>query len=106
MLFFFDQDFFEEGARGVVTEFARVLEGGIQVRDSGEFEGHVILDLRLDVGTDFDGADVGHVGRAIEEENAGHELFRVDHLFDGLLTVMLSEALVAPVLVHFGVQKV
>jgi hypothetical protein len=30
----------------------------------------------------------------------------VDYLFDGLLTVMLSEALVAPVLVHFGVQKV
>jgi hypothetical protein len=56
--------------------------------------------------TRFDFRKRLHVGRALEEENAFNQLFRVFHLFDGALLREAAQCFIAPVIAHLGVQDV
>src|SRR5260370_25876643 len=106
VILFVGEDFFEERAGGVVAGFCGELDGAVQLLNRGELERHVVLQLRLDVLADFDGADVGHVGSSFQEQNARHELLGVFHFVDRLLAIGVAQAEIAPVLAHLGMQKI
>ena len=71
-----------------------------------QLQREVVFELRLDVRPNLDGSDVGHVRRAIQKQDAVHQLFGVGHLGNGFLAVVFRQAQVAPVLAHFRVEKV
>ncbi len=68
--------------------------------------GEIAFKLRLDVVANIDLPDVGHVRSSVEEENPVHQLFRVNHFFDGFFAVMGPEPEIAPVIAHFAVEEI
>jgi hypothetical protein len=47
-----------------------------------------------------------HIRGSVEEQNSVHQLFRMNHFFDGLFAVESSEPEVAPALTHLRMEEV
>ena len=106
VLFFVDKYFLEQLPRGKVADFGGVLNGRGQAGHGVQLERQIAFQLGLHVGADLDGADVGHIRRAIEKQDAVHQFFGVGHLGNGFLAVEVGQPQIAPILAHLGVQKV
>jgi hypothetical protein len=106
MLFLVAEDFLKQRAAGVVADFGGDLDGIIQVLDRVYLEREIAFKLRLDVVADINLPDIGHIGSPVEEKNAVHQLFRVNHLFDGFLAVMGAETEISPVVAHLAVKEI
>jgi hypothetical protein len=106
MLFLVGENFLEQRTAGVVADFGGDLDGIIQVLDRVYLEGEIAFKLRLDVVADIDLPDIAHVGSSVEEKNAIHQLFCVNHLFDRFLAVMGTEAEISPVVAHLAVEEI
>ena len=106
MLFLVAEDFLEQGTAGVVADFGGDLDGLVQVLDRVYLEREIAFKLRLDVVADINLPNVGHVGSSVEEKNAVHEFFGVNHFFDGFFAVMGAEAEISPVVAHLAVEEV
>src|SRR5712671_4460487 len=66
----------------------------------------ITIEHFLDVLPDAQRVDDLHVGKAIEKDDAGHELVGVLHLLDRFLAPLLGERLEAPVVEQAIVQPV
>jgi len=106
MLFFVAQDLFEERTGCVVPDVGGDPDRVIQLLHGVHLQRQVAFELRLDVGPHFDGTDISHVRGSVEEQNSVHQLFGMNHFFDGLFTVESSEPEVAPVLAHLRMEEV
>jgi hypothetical protein len=106
MFFLVAKDFLEQGAGGVIADFGGDLDGFVQVLDRVHLEREIAFKLPIDVVADINLPDVGHVGSCVEEKNAVHEFFGVNHFFNGFLAVMCAEVEIAPVIAHLAVEEV
>ena len=106
MLFLVFEDVLKERTGSVVPDLGGDLDGFVQVLDSMHLQREIAFKLRLDVIANVDLPYVGHVRSSVEEENPVHQLFRVNHFFDGFFTVMGSEPEIAPVVAHLAMKEI
>jgi hypothetical protein len=106
MLFFVAQDLFEERTGCVVPDVGGDPDRVIQLLHGVHLQRQVAFELRLNVGSYLDGPDIGHIRGSVEEQNSVHQLFGMNHFFDGLFAVESSEPEVAPVLAHLRMEEV
>ncbi len=106
MFFLVGEDLLKQRAGSVVSDFGRDLDGSVQVLDRMQFQREIAFKLSLDVAADIDFPDVSHVRSSVEEQNPVHQLFRVNHFFDGFFAVVRPEPEIAPVIAYFAVKEI
>jgi len=80
---------------------------GVVVHGHGlDFELEVAIELLPDVAPDGELHELGHAGRAIQEEDALDERLGVLHFVDRFFLDVIREVAVVPVLAHLGMQEV
>src|SRR5690554_6289425 len=106
MPFFVGQQVTEQITRDIVLDLFAVFDGLDVVVAPVMLDLEIALEHFADVFTNVQFAEVLQVGNAFEEQNTVDQLLGMLHLFDGLVVLPLGQFLQAPVLVHFGMQKI
>ena len=97
----------------VLQQQPAALVGAAALLDPGRQAGDGLLlcvelgpELLRDRHADLHRKEPLHVGHAVEVEDPLDELLGVLHLAEGLLPALVGQALVAPVVLHLGVDEV
>ena len=96
----------EEIAAYIVADALAIGDRVFQQRMGGELELQIAIERLLHRLADQQLVQILEIGQTLEKEDALHQAFRMAHLVDRFLALVLREAPESPVIEHLRVQKI